>query len=144
METIVSSPPRIVARDADTVTLRVPMAFARRGGRKVIVASDGSAGKSTAWKPGPRIDNTMVKALARAFRWQRLLDSGDYGSIAELADAEKLNRSYVGRVLRLTLLAPDIVEAILDGRQSEAVTLKTLLGPFPGEWEHQKVAYQHL
>ncbi len=82
--------------------------------------------------------------LAGAFGWQRLLDSGAYGSIAELADSEKLNRSYVSRVLRLTLLAPDIVEAILDGRQLEKATLKALLEPFPMAWERQKTAYQCL
>ncbi len=69
---------------------------------------------------------------------QRLLDTGDYGSIAELADSESLNRSYVSRILRLTLLAPDIVEAILDGRQSEQLTLKAILEPFTAEWARQR------
>ncbi len=131
-------PATIVTHNDDTVTLRVPMAFARHGGRKVIIAPDVSVESPGAALPLKRIDNTMVKALARAFRWQRLLDTGDYGSIAELADSESLNRSYVSRILRLTLLAPDIVEAILDGRQSEQLTLKAILEPFTAEWARQR------
>jgi hypothetical protein len=123
----------VIARNDETVTLRVLMAFTRRGGFKAAVAPDGSAHSLGAATPRPRIDNTVIKALARAFRWQRLLDTGAYGSFAELADAESLNRSYVSRVLRLTLLAPDIIEAILDGRQSD----KAILEPFPVEWERQ-------
>jgi hypothetical protein len=80
----------------------------------------------------------MVKALARAFRWKRLLDSGRCASISELATAEKIDRGYLGSILRLTLLAPDIVEAILDGRQPEGLGLPTLLKPFPQEWELQR------
>lgn len=64
-----------------------------------------------------KADNTMVKALARAFRWKRMLEWGDYATIAELAEGEGIAYSYMTRVLRLTLLAPDIVEAILDGRE---------------------------
>ena len=80
------------------------------------------------WAPRPRVDNAMVKALARAFRWQRMLDEGVCGTIEELAKREKVNRGYMSRVLRLTLLAPDIVEAILDGRQPEG----TAAGGFAG------------
>lgn len=63
------------------------------------------------------LDSTLVKALARAFRWRNLLETGVNGSVAAVAAAEKINSSNVSRVLRLTLLAPDLVEAILDGRQ---------------------------
>jgi hypothetical protein len=82
-------------------------------------------------------DTTLVKAVARAFRWRRMLESGRYGTIDELAVAEKINSSYVSRLLRLTLLAPCIVEAILDGRQAEGVTLPALMEPFSVEWERQ-------
>jgi len=82
-------------------------------------------------------DSTLVKALARAFRWRRMMEAGRYGTIDELAAAEKINSSYVSRVLRLTLLAPDIVEAILDGRQPEGMTLPGLMQPFPVEWDRQ-------
>jgi hypothetical protein len=79
----------------------------------------------------------MVKALARAFRWRDMLEAGVYATVSEIAAAEKINPSYVSRVLRLTLLAPDIVEAILDGRQPLQMTLAGLMRPFPVEWQEQ-------
>jgi hypothetical protein len=118
--------------DGTTITVFVPMTWRRRGGRKVIVAPLGC----NDWAPPPKIDRTLVKALARAWRWQRLLESSEYGSLAELADAERISRSYICRVLRLTLLAPDIVERILDGRPTAG--LAELLKRFPVEWERQR------
>jgi hypothetical protein len=118
--------------DGSTITVFVPMAWRRRGGRKVIVAPPGSDD----WAPPPKIDGALVKALARAHRWRRLLEEGRFGTLAELADAERINRSYVCRVLRLTLLAPEIVERILDGRPT--VGLPQLMKPFPVEWERQR------
>jgi hypothetical protein len=124
--------------DGRTLIVRVPMAFAKRGGRKLIVSPDGT---STVPITRRRVDNTMVKALARAHRWQRLLESGEYSSVTEIAAAEKINRSYVCRVLRLTILAPDLIEAILDGRQPSTVTLAALMKPFPVTWQqHQTTA----
>jgi len=120
--------------DGKTLTVRVPFAIRRHGGHKRIVSPDGTPGAPQR----PRIDSTLVKALARAHRWKRLLEEGAFASLAELAKAEKINTSYLSRVLRLTLLAPDIVEAILDGRQAEGVTLAKLLEPFPVEWEGQR------
>ena len=98
--------------DGETLVLRIPMRFHRRGGRKRIVAPNGSAIVPTS-KPQP--DCTLVKALARAWRWQRMLESGEYGTLAELSAAEQISRSYICRVLRLTLLAPDVVERVMDG-----------------------------
>jgi hypothetical protein len=118
--------------DGSTLTVFVPMTWRRRGGRKVIVAPAGCDD----WAPPPRIDNTLIKALARAHRWRRMLEDGDYGTLAEMADAERISRSYVSRILRLTLLAPDIVERILDGRPTAG--LPQLLRPFPVEWEEQR------
>jgi hypothetical protein len=83
----------------------------------------------------------MVKALARAFRWKRLLNDGRYTSISEIAVAEKIDRGYVGSILRLTLLAQDIVEAILNGREPEQLGLPALLKPFPLEWTRQRAAW---
>ena len=98
-----------LSRDGRTVTVRVPLKIRRHGGRKMVIASDGVTG----WAPPrARVDNAMVKAIARAFRWRRLLEEGQYSSVVELADAEKINKSYVSRVLRLSLLAPPIIEAI--------------------------------
>ena len=114
-----------------TITVRVPLKLRRQGSRKAIITPAGTL-------PMPaRVDITLVKALARAFRWRKLLEAGVYGTIAELAKAEKINPSYVSRVLRMTLLAPVIVEAILDGRQVPEMTLPVLMGAFPGEWAEQ-------
>ena len=85
-----------------------------------------------------RQDITLIKAVARAFRWRRMLEAGQFATIKDLAATEKINSSYVSRVLRLTLLAPDIVEAILDGRQPERITLPQLMEPFPVEWDRQR------
>lgn len=118
----------------ETVTLDVPFRVVKRGGRKEMQLPE------AAEKPR-RTDNTLVKALARAFRWKRLLESGEYANIAELAEREGIASSYLTRVLRLTLLAPDIVEAILDGRHGQAVTLARVLEPFPLEWKHQEMHF---
>jgi hypothetical protein len=89
------------------------------------------------WAP-PRLNSTVVKAMARTFRWRKLLETGVYCTIAEIAVAERINPTYVGRILRLTLLAPDIVEAILDGRQPAPLQLAGLMKPIPIEWESQR------
>ena len=93
---------------------------------------------ATGWAPRPRVDNAMVKALARAFRWRRMLDTGVYSTLEDLALAKRLPVSYVSGILRLTLLAPDIVEAILDGRQPIELQLDNLLDGFPLAWEGQR------
>lgn len=124
------------AREADrgVLTVRIPFQIKKRGGRKFVIAPEGAS-----WSvPRPRVDSTMVKALARAHRWKRLLESGRFASVAELAAAEKINQSYLCRILRLTLLAPDIVEAILDGRQPPGIQLDVLLKLFPGVWDQQR------
>jgi hypothetical protein len=124
--------------DGATMTVRVPMKFQVRGGRKLVVTPDGSP----SWaKPRKRIDNAMVKALARAFRWQKFLDDSTYATIEEIANAEKINPSYVSRILRLTLLSPEVVEVILDGRQSPALTMAKIMKPFPLKWKEQKRSF---
>jgi hypothetical protein len=114
----------------EVVRVRVPFSIRKRGGRKLVVVPAGAE----VLPERPRVDNAMVKALARAFRWSRLLEAGVYGTIEELACAEKINASYVSRVLRLTLLAPDIVETILAGRQPVEMTLAALMRPLPRLW----------
>jgi hypothetical protein len=113
-----------------------PISIRRRGGRKLVLAPDGT--NVTTAPVRRHIDNAMVKAIARAFRWREMLENGTHATIAEIAAAEKINESYVGRVLRLTLLAPDIVEAILDGRQPAEVTLAVLMRPFAVGWGEQQ------
>jgi hypothetical protein len=88
--------------------------------------------------PRPRVDNAMVKALARAFRWRKMLDEGVYATIEELAKTKGIAKTYVSQVLRLTLLAPELVEAIPDGRQPVDLQLEDLLDGFSLEWEEQQ------
>ena len=114
----------------ETVTLHVPFRVVKRGGRKEMQLPAGVS-------QTPKTDSTLVKALARAFRWKRMLESGEFATIGELAEREGIAFTYMARVLRLTLLAPDIVEAILEGKQSSDVTLKWLMEPFPLEWRSQ-------
>jgi DNA-binding IclR family transcriptional regulator len=87
-----------------------------------------------------RINSALLKALARAFRSLKLLEAGDFGTIEEIAQAENINPSYVSRVMRMTLLAPEIVEAVLAGRQPPGLTMARTMQPFPWEWQSQ----QHL
>ena len=120
-----------------TVTLHVPFRVVKRGGRKELQLPDGAA-------PPRRTDSTLVKALARAFRWKRMLESGEFATIAELAEREGIAPSYMTRVLRLTLLAPDLVEAILDGQQGTEVTLARALGPFSVKWSEQAEQFDQI
>ena len=80
----------------------------------------------------------MITALARAFHWQELLDSGRYASVTGLAEAMGVDRSYVGRIMRLALLAPDIVEAIVRGDEPSGLSLERLVKGMPMVWEEQR------
>ena len=117
-----------------TVT-RVPMTLKMRGGKTVMVLPDGSR---VVARREARVDQALVKVIARAFRWQRLLDDGVFCSIADLAAAEKINASYVSRMLRLAFLSPTVIEKILDGKQPAHLTLKDLMTPFPMDWTRQE------
>ena len=120
--------------DGSTITVRIPMAWKRHGGRKVIIAPDGG----DAWAPAKaRPDETLIRALARAHRWKRMLENGTHASINALAEAEKINRAYVCRLLNLTLLSPEITEAVLDGRQPKGMMLEELVRAIPAEWAEQ-------
>jgi hypothetical protein len=115
---------------SETVTLHMPFRVVKRGGRKEMQLPEGTT------QPR-RTDSTLVKALARAFRWKRMLESGEFATIAEMAEREGIAPSYVTRVLRLTLLAPGVVEEILVRRQGPEITLARVLAPFPVEWQDQ-------
>ena len=117
-----------------TVTVTVTFAIRKRGGRKLILTPDGTpASLPTRSRP----DGALIKALARAFRWQKMLRDGDYQTLEDIADAENINPSYVSRVLRLTLLAPEIVETILAGTQPAGLTRAKVMKPFPMDWHRQ-------
>lgn len=122
-----------LSRDSRFATVSIPVTFRQRSGRKQILAPPGE----TPWSPTPRVETSLVKAVLRAYRWRQMLESGEYGSSAELAKAEKVNDSYLSRILRLTLLAPGIIEAILAGRQPSTLQLDDLLKPLPAEWAQQ-------
>jgi len=124
---------------ATSITVHVPLNIQRRGGRKVVIAPDGSVLPQA--RPSlvpPTADPVLVKALARAFRWKRMLDEGRYASVRELADGEGVKPSYAAGMLRLTLLAPDLVEAVLDGWQPDGVSLAELMGSSPVAWADQR------
>jgi hypothetical protein len=120
----------------ETITVHVPFRLVKRGGRKEMVMPAGV-------RPERKADNTLVKALARAFRWKRKLESDGFNTIADLAAHEKIASTYVTRVLRLNLIAPDIIEAILDGKHAPKLTLSVLLKPFPIDWNEQTVHLGH-
>ncbi len=119
-----------------SITVRVPVTIRKRGQRKLVVPD------VAPWvPPNTRVDSTLVKALARAHRWKRMLDEGRYVTVTELAAGEKLDRGYLGRILMMTLLAPDIVEAILDGRQPAELGVHALRRGFPVEWGDQRMTF---
>lgn len=113
------------------------MTVTKRGGRKVILAPDNAV---TPRRPG-KVDNTLVRALARAFRWRKLIETGVYGTIAELAAAEKVNPSYISRLLRLTLLAPELVDSVLDHQVRPRLTVASVTRLIPVGWRRQRTLF---
>jgi hypothetical protein len=124
----------LISEDRRTAMVSISVSFIQRGGRKQILSPAGAA----PWSPAQRVNSALVKAVVRAYRWRQMLESGEYASSAELAKAEKVNDSYLSRILRLTLIAPDITEAILAGRQPSTLQLDELLKPLPAAWERQR------
>jgi hypothetical protein len=126
----------LISQDGRTAMVSISVSFLQRGGRKQILSPAGAA----PWSPAPRVDNALVKAVVRAHRWRQMIESGKYASSAELAKAEKVNDSYLSRILRLTLIAPDLIEAILSGRQPSTFQLDEMLKPLPAAWALQHSA----
>ena len=123
-----------LSKDGCSMTVHIPITLRHQGGRKQVVTPAGT----TPWIPTrSRVDNTIVKAIVRAHRWRDMLESGRHATVRDLAKAEAINESYLGRILRLTLLSPAIIEAILEGRQPPALELDGLLERFPIEWDKQ-------
>lgn len=118
----------------ETVTVHIPLRLVKRGGRKEMQLPEGASSQR-------KMDNTLIKALARAFRWKRILESGEFTTTKELAAHEKIGHSYLTRVLRMTLLAPDIAEAILNEKPPRLVTLAALMEPYPMDWEEQRTFF---
>ena len=124
----------LISQDGRTAMVSISVSFLQRGGRKQILSPTGAA----PWSPAPRVDTALVKAVVRAHRWRQMIESGKYASSAELAKAEKVNDSYLSRILRLSMLAPDIIEAILTGCQPSTLQLDELLKPLPAAWSGQR------
>lgn len=126
-----------VRRDGDAIVIDIPMALRHRGGRKEIVLPPGvaPAAKSAAGEEAP---TALAVALARAFRWQEMIESGEVESNSDLARKLKLDQSYVARTIRLTSLAPDLVEAILDGQEPDGLSLRSLRRDLPLAWDEQR------
>jgi hypothetical protein len=123
-----------MSQDGRVLTVSLSLSVRRRGGRKRVVVAEGAPARA---QPSAQMDSTLVKAIARAYRWKNMLESGSYASVAELAAAERINASYLARMLRLTLLAPDLVETILAARRA-SLTLDALMSGFPLEWVEQR------
>ncbi len=119
-----------------TITVHVPLTLTVRGNSRRIVSEAADTASPA------HIESAVIKALARAHRWRKMIESGEYASITELAKAEKVNQSYACRLLRLTLLSPEVVTAILDGRINPSPTVHELMKPFPLVWAQQMRAFR--
>lgn len=117
------------------VCVHVPMTLKRRSGRKEIVVPDGLRHSADT---GSDYHEALVIAISRAHRWKRLLDEGRYASIIEMAQALKIDRYHMARMLRLTLLAPDIIEEILAGNEPDGFSQNMLVGAIPADWQEQR------
>ncbi|MBF0143062.1 MAG: hypothetical protein HQL59_06340 [Magnetococcales bacterium] len=127
-----------LTEDGQTIIVRIPVSLRRQGGRRRIIIPEGA---NDLGLPTAAYSDALIQALARGFRWRKALESGDAASMRDLADAEKIDPSYMARLLRMTLLAPDIVEAILDGRQPEKMTMTVLANAFPARWDEQRTHF---
>lgn len=124
----------LISVHENIISIKIPMDVKRKSGRKLIMTPTGHHNLIPQRKP----DETMVRALARGWQWQKMLDEGKYKSLDDLSQQSKINSSYVSRILRLTLLAPDIKQAILDGTQPRGMNLQDMLKSFPDLWEEQR------
>ena len=128
----------------DTLHIRIPMQFSRRSSRKMIVGPDGKTLSEMIDAEADNTDYTFISALGKAFSWQRMLDEGKYQTPKELAEKEKVEVTHMYRVMRLTLLAPDIIEAVLNGKQPRTLTLQNVVRGFPISWQEQRTVFGFL
>ena len=119
----------------ETVTIHVPFRIVKRGGRREMILPPNAQTRRQA-------DDSLIKALARAFRWKHMLESGEFSTITELAQRERIAAPFLTRTMRLAQLAPDLVEAILDGRQPRGLNLEALREPLPSDWSAQRAYLQ--
>lgn len=118
------------------IVVRVPINLRRWGGKKVLVGPQGQDLRKLDLEI--RKDEKLLKALARAYRWQKMLITGKHASISDMAEAEKINKSYIQRMMRIMLLSPKIIDAILSGQQPEGFSLTDIERPFTPIWSEQE------
>jgi hypothetical protein len=126
---------RIKMMEGNVISVRVPIKIKRYGGKKLILLPEGA--HMTALQEASKPDETLVRALAKAYYWQNLIDTGRYKSIDDMSRQRKINSSYMSRILRLNQLAPQIKKAILDGTQPRQLSLQDMQNPFPDIWDEQ-------
>ena len=126
-------PGRKVDRAEDTIVVTIPVNFHRRNGRQMIKTTNQKSDSQNS----AEVDNHLILAIARAFQWQGELESGEHGSLEEFAQAKKVDRSYAGRILKLTSLAPQIIQKIVDGEAPDGISLRNLRRGIPVLWKDQ-------
>lgn len=122
-----------VERQGDELVIKIPMQLKKRLGRKEIILPAGMDEEVVA-----RPQEPLLMALARAFEWQEAIECGRYGGVGELAAALGVDRSYVRRILVLATLAPDLVEALVEGREASGLSLERLGRSIALAWEDQR------
>jgi hypothetical protein len=127
--------PALLTCDGEAILVHIPAKFFRRHGRQMILMPNDASGKPPSI---PDANESLIDAIAKAHRWQQQLEAGEYGGVEDLAKAVGVDRTYVGRVLRLTALAPDIVEAILRGCEPSGMSLRQLQKDLPFNWEEHR------
>ena len=128
--------PTITVADNGNLQIHIPMVIRRMRGRKTVIAPQALDGEITgAQEP---VQSAILQALGRAFSWADILESGQIKSISELARTLDVDGSYVARILKLTTLAPDIVEALINGEEPNGLSLAKLTQTFPEDWTEQR------
>lgn len=132
-------------RDGDAIVVHIPMRFQRRNGCSMVLPEGAATLVSAAQHLDDmsRVNRPLVEAIAKAHRWQAQLESGEYASLEDLAKDVDCDRTYVGRILHLTSLAPDIVEAILRGDEPDGISLEKLRKNLPVRWKEQRERWQN-
>ena len=131
--------PTLTLTETGNLQIHVPMRIRRMRGRKMIFAPQALDGDVP---DGPSaVQAAVVQALGRAFSWAEAIESGEVHSISDLARNLDVDNSYVVRILKLTTLAPDIIEAILHGEEPSGLSLAQLIRTFPMDWERQRALF---
>jgi hypothetical protein len=128
-------PGRTVHQEGNAIIVTIPVRFYRRNGRQIVKPKPG--GESISKVPEQETNMSLAVAIAKAYEWQEELESGQFGSVEELAKAKNIDRSYAGRMLKLTSLSPEIVEMILEGNEPPEVSLRGLRKGIAVVWSQQ-------